>query len=89
MNNEYTLSKILKKLDANLQITHPERFPQGVPIVNYPTFRNVMMIDETMKPIITYERTAKEKFKLLQDLGFISKTNVVNVDAVKHQIGLE
>ena len=48
-----------------------------------------MMLDEDTEPVITYERTAREKYQLLKDLGFLTDTGVMNLPEIKSFMGVE
>lgn len=86
-NNRLTVTKILNKLYIDLHLQQIGR--EGYICCPYQNFKRFMMLDETMEPVITYERTIKEKFKLMQDFGFISRTNVVNIPAIMDHLGIE
>lgn len=54
---------------------------------DYSIFKIIMMGNEDFTPVMTYERTVKEKYALLQALGYISKSGMLNVERAKECIG--
>lgn len=78
-NNQYTISSLLAKIAKVMNFE--ERPDSDVPMP-YKVFKVIMMGNETCKPIMTYERTVKEKFRLLKDFGFISETEIMGVPRV-------
>lgn len=61
------------------------------PVVRVPwdTFYKHMVLDQSY-PILTYKRTIREKWKLLQELGFAKAINgnliAIDVDKVRKQL---
>lgn len=72
MTQDYKISTILRKV-----FFYTEGVTKGDVPFPYTTFRRIMMLEEDMTPVMTYERTVKEKYKLLKEFGFISKTEVL------------
>lgn len=79
--NKYAISAILKKLGRDYDDW--ELASGASVIVTYKRFRQIMMLNEDVEPVITYERTAREKYQLLKDLGFINDSGRVYIDAVQ------
>ena len=79
--NKYAISAILKKLGCDYDDW--DLSPGASVIITYRRFRQVMMLNEDVEPVITYERTAQEKYCLLKDLGFINDSGRVYVEAVQ------
>lgn len=86
-NNRLTVTKILNKLVVDLNLRQVG--VGGTIFCPYSKFKSIMMLDEGMEPVISYERTVKEKYVLLQDFNFISRQAVVNVGAIFSQLGIE
>ena len=79
--NKYAISAILKKLGNDYDDW--ELASGASVIVTYKRFRQIMMLNEDVEPVITYERTAREKDQLLKDLGFINDSGRVYIEAVQ------
>lgn len=79
--NKYAISAILKKLGHDYDDW--ELASGASVIVTYKRFRQIMMLNEDIEPVITYERTAQEKYRLLKDLGFINDSGRVYIEAVQ------
>lgn len=85
--NKYRVSAILTKIGFRFSGWHIEESQRIT--LSYKTFRMIMMLDEEHEPIITYERTAKEKYQLLKDLGFMNDTGVLNIPQIKNFLDVE
>lgn len=72
MAQDYKISSILKKVYVYADGIHKGDIP-----LSYSNFKRIMMLEEDMAPLMTYERTVKEKYKLLKEFGFISKTEML------------
>ena len=84
---KYRISTILRKLGTHYS---DWRLDDTVRIlIPYKIFKKIMMLDEACEPVITYERTAKEKYQLLKDMDFLNDTGTVNVPLVKSYLGVE
>ncbi len=80
--NNYTVSAILRKIVIVLNLdSEGSEFN-----MSYPLFKRVLMTFENVSPIITYERTAKDKYRLLQEFQFISETGVLNLTKVREYL---
>lgn len=79
---EYRPSAFLKKIaeytawDSHTDIPLP-----------YKVFKKIMMGMEEMEPVMTYERTVKEKYNLLVDLEIISKTGILKAEFYNVYVG--
>lgn len=71
------VSAILKKLYVHTQVYKGINVP-----LPYKDFKLIMMDEEEMEPVMTYERTVKEKYQLLIDFGYVSKTGLLLADPV-------
>lgn len=78
----YTPSTLLNKL-YNCMAWNAAYLP-----LPYNVFKTIMMGDEDYQPVMTYERTVKEKYRLLQELGYISKTGMLDTERAKDCIGV-
>lgn len=85
--NRYKVSAILTKIGSRFSGWHIDE-SQRI-ILSYKTFQRIMMLDEDAEPVITYERTAREKYQLLKDLGFLTDTGVMNLPEIKRFMGVE
>lgn len=72
MAQDYKISSILKKV-----YVYTDGVRKGDVPLSYSNFKKIMMLEEEMVPVMTYERTVKEKYKLLKEFGFISKTEML------------
>ena len=84
---KYRISTILKKLGTHYSGWHLDDTTRI--LIPYKIFKKIMMLDEDYEPVITYERTAKEKYQLLKELDFLNDTGTVNIPLVKSFLGVE
>lgn len=73
--NKYTISALLIKIRRCFDFDLTADFTK----LSYKDFKAIMMLCEDVEPVITYERTIKEKYKLLQEFKFISKTELLDI----------
>lgn len=85
--NKYRVSAILTKIGSRFDGWHIDE-SQRI-LLSYKTFQRIMMLDEDTEPVITYERTAREKYQLLKDLGFLNDTGVMNLPVIKSFMGVD
>lgn len=67
---DYRISTILKKIEMHYDLTRDN-------VLSYNEFKKIMMADESFEPVMTYERTVKEKYKLMQDFKIISWNGIL------------
>lgn len=77
---EYTPQALIKKLGAVINLEDGKAVP-------YKLWKMAMMGYPNLGMVMTYERTVKEKYQLMIDLGFISKTGIFNMGAYLEQCG--
>ena len=75
--NKYTVSSMLNKISLCVAMDGPSiPFP-------YRLFKRIMMDNELIAPVITYERTLKQKYQDLVDLGYISESEAPRLNVIK------
>lgn len=82
MAADYRPSALLKKIAEFTAWSETQDFP-----LPYKVFKKIMMGKEEMEPVMTYERTVKEKYNLLVDLGIVSKTGVLKAEFYSVYVG--
>ena len=78
MTKGISIPDVIKKIDNILLISTGDNldFP-----LNLLAFKRLMMIyPEQYGPVITSERSVKEKYRLLQEFGIVNMTGRINVD---------
>lgn len=78
-----TLQDLLKKLDVSLGLSANSKQMEYLP---YKLFRKVLMVYPEW-PTFTSERTVKEKYKLLQELGILNDSGRINYEEVEEVLG--
>lgn len=73
------MQDLLKKLDISLGLSANNKQMEYLP---YKLFRKVLMVYPEW-PTFTAERTVKEKYKLLQELGILNDTGRINYEEVE------
>lgn len=77
MTKSVTVIEILKKIDKVYEIS--ER-PEGRLVLMLPTFKKILMLYPEAGPVISCERTIKEKYKTLKEFGILNQNGSVNYD---------
>lgn len=75
--NKYKISAILNKIALCIALDQ-ESIPFG-----YRLFKRIMMDNEEIEPVITYERTLKQKYQDLVDLGYVSDSDYPRLDITR------
>lgn len=77
MTKSVSLIEILKKIDNVYEITNHPEFSMVFP---YTTFKKILMLYPTSGPVISCERTIKEKYKCLKEFGILNQDGRINYD---------
>lgn len=84
--NQYTVSNLLTKLYI---VYNLHDCAEGCRIIlPFAKFFEVMACEEDIEPVISYQRTAKEKYSMLQQFGFIDG-QVLNIAKIKKHLRRE
>lgn len=78
-DNKYTVSSMLNKISLCIAMNEA-----SVPFP-YKLFKRIMMDNELIAPVITYERTLKQKYQDLVDLGYISESETPRLNVIRVQ----
>lgn len=82
--NQYSVSALLNKLYISYNL---HDVTDGVRIIiPFKQFYKIMACDEEVEPVISYRRTAVEKYDMLCDFGFIDG-QILNIRAIKDKLG--
>lgn len=82
--NQYTVSALLTKLYISYNL---HDCAEGARIVvPFAQFYRIMACVEDIEPVISYQRTAKEKYEMLKMFGFIDG-QILNIANIKAQLG--
>lgn len=82
--NQYSVSALLNKLYIQYNL---HDVSEGARIVMpFAAFYKIMACVEDIEPVISYNRTAREKYEMLKMFGFIDG-QILNVSAIKKQLG--
>lgn len=74
----YTVTALLRKIEQCMDLSN-----EPSKTLTFELFKKIMMDEETIQPVISNSRTVKEKYRDLQDLGYITKSSVPRLDVNK------
>lgn len=73
-----SIKEVLQKLDNYLSFSIGDYSDYNLSLREFK--RIMMVVPENYGPVITSERSAKEKYKLLQEFAIINQTGRINKD---------
>ena len=75
MTKAITLIDCLKKVQIVLNLT-----PTSTMILTLPTFKRIMMLYPEEGPVIASERSIREKYRTLKEVGILNNDGRMNMD---------
>lgn len=77
MTKSISLTEILKKMDKVYNISKRDTESLIIPLV---TFKKIMMLYPEDGPVISCERTIKEKYRCMKEFGILNQSGRINFD---------